>query len=655
MEGPSGIGKSELIDRFLDEEPELTVLRASGEQWEAFVAYGVADQLMRVAGVGTARLLAGRERSLPPEEPVGVGGRILEIIENLELKAPVVIVLDDAHWADVDSLRALLFVARRLVEKRVLTLLVQRTDEAARLPEGLRRMATGRTGSTVRLQALTSDEVSRLATALGSPRLSSRAAEWLHTHTEGNPFYVATLLAELPADSWCGCEPALSAPRAFVVHVARRLVACSPSARRLVEATAVLGASSPLASVTALAEVADLVDALDEATDLNLLRISDEIGISRLRFSHPLVQPAVYELLGPARRIRLHAGAAVIVEDEAAALRHRAMASIQPNAGLANDLETYARHESTVGAWAHAAWALAEGSRLSPGRRQRELRLLRAVDAMISAGDLIQAEAFARGVAAFAPGPLRDSTVGYLAMLHGRAGEAEHLLHAAWEQADPVGQPEIAAVVAQRLALHEVGRLRGREVVDWARRAVELSPADDPVRVEAEALLGIGLGWLGRVPEGLANCESVLARLGEGHDGPPAEQVQVADGWLRLVADDVEGAQAELAQTAPAVLRSGSTGTAVWAYVWLARTRFIAGAWDAAAADAERAVSLLEQSGHEWLGPLVRLTATLVPAARGEWAAAEEHAREATDQPGDYELMVLAAALAQRPGSGGSR
>jgi DNA-binding CsgD family transcriptional regulator len=414
-----------------------------------------------------------------------------------------------------------------------------------------------------------------------------------------------------------------------------------------VEATAVLGANPPLASVTALAEVANLVDAIDEAADLNLLRISDETGISRVRFSHPLVQPAVYQLLGPARRTRLHAGAAAIVEDEATVLRHRAMASIQPNAGLANELETYARHESTVGAWVHAAWALAEGSRLSPGRRQRQLRLLRAVAAMISAGDLIQAEAFAREAAAFAPGPLRDSTVGYLAMLHGRASEAEQLLHAAWEQADPMGQPEIAAVVAQRLALHEVGRLRGREVVEWARRAVELSSAGDPIRVEAEALLGIGLGWLGRVPEGLANCESVLARLGGGHDGPPTAQVRVADGWLRLVADDVEGAQAELAQTAPAILRSGSTGNAMWAYVWLARTRFVAGAWDAAAADAERAVSLLEQSGLEWLGPLVRLTATLVPAARGEWAAAEEHAREATSQLGGYELMVLAAALAR--------
>ena len=78
---------------------------------------------MRTAGVSKAKLLAGRMRSLPAEEPVGVGSRVLEAIEDLEAKAPVVLVIDDAHWADLDSLRALLFVVRRLVGIRVLMLL----------------------------------------------------------------------------------------------------------------------------------------------------------------------------------------------------------------------------------------------------------------------------------------------------------------------------------------------------------------------------------------------------------------------------------------------------------------------------------------------------------------------------------------------------
>ena len=78
---------------------------------------------MRTAGVSRAKLLAGRERSLPAEEPVGIGFQVLEAIEDIEPKSPVLVVIDDAHWADLDSLRALLFVVRRLVGIRVLVIL----------------------------------------------------------------------------------------------------------------------------------------------------------------------------------------------------------------------------------------------------------------------------------------------------------------------------------------------------------------------------------------------------------------------------------------------------------------------------------------------------------------------------------------------------
>ena len=97
--------------------------------------------------------------------------------------------------------------------------------------------------------------------------------------------------------------------------------------------------------------------------------------------------------------------------------------------------------------------------------------------------------------------------------------------------------------------------------------------------------------------------------------------------------------------SAPSQLRRGAVRIAVWAYVWLSRSEFLLGSWDRAAAAAERAVSLLEESGHEWLRPLARWVAGAVPAARGEWAAAEEHARLGAAQAGDYELMIVAGSL----------
>src|ERR1044072_2399092 len=76
VDGPAGIGKSAVLDHFLSEESDLTVLRATGGQGGAFVAFGVPDQLMRRAGVSNSRLLASRNRSLPAEGPVGRGGRM---------------------------------------------------------------------------------------------------------------------------------------------------------------------------------------------------------------------------------------------------------------------------------------------------------------------------------------------------------------------------------------------------------------------------------------------------------------------------------------------------------------------------------------------------------------------------------------------------
>ena len=234
IEGDAGIGKTMLIERLLAAEAEsqsesgLTVLRATGEPLEAFVDYGVVDQLMRMAGVSVARLHVGRERSVPADEPVGVGAWLLETVTDLARSAPVAVVVDDVHWADMDSLRALLFAARRLVGERVLVLLGQRAEDAPRLPDGLRRLAAGRTGRTMALGALPADDILRLATALGVRGFSGRAAQRLHDHTGGNALYVTSMLTELPERRWRASDLALPPPRAFAAQVHRRLDACAP-------------------------------------------------------------------------------------------------------------------------------------------------------------------------------------------------------------------------------------------------------------------------------------------------------------------------------------------------------------------------------------------------------------------------------------------
>ena len=94
---------------------------------------------------------------------------------------------------------------------------------------------------------------------------------------------------------------------------------------------------------------------------------------------------------------------------------------------------------------------------MSVDRTEHEERLLRAIDAIVSAGDLLQASAFTRDVARFEPGPLRDAALGYLAILRGRVTEAEALLTTGWERADAAADPHLAALLALRWTLHSVG------------------------------------------------------------------------------------------------------------------------------------------------------------------------------------------------------
>jgi DNA-binding CsgD family transcriptional regulator len=611
----------------------VEVLRASGEQWEALVSYGVVDQVVRVAGFGGTGLLTTRPRA--PSGVAPVGERILDVLGELEVQGTVAVVIDDAHWADVDSLRALLFAHRRLVTERVLAILVVRPDEATRLPDGLRRMAAGPTGVTVRLGALEATDIRRLASALGFPELPARVAQRLHAHTRGNPLYAKALLAELPADRWRNWQPVLPAPHAFSVRIVGILDACSLATRRLIEAAAVLGGRVALTTAATLAGSREPLAELEEAVAAGLLDVRQEPGIREVSFPHPLIRAAVHEQLGPVRRVDLHVGAAALVEDPGAALRHRVAAAAPPDPELAAQLDAFAEREAHSGAWANAAAALVDASRFSPAGADRERRLLRAVDAMVGSGDLAHADSFAREIAGFEVGPMRDATLGYLAILQGHPREADKLLGNAWRRCDAGTDAHLAAVVAQRRALHAVGHMRAGEMVDWARRAVALAPAGHGVRNEAEAVLDLGLSWLGRGPAPPA-CE----------DPPPTDR-QMAHGWRRLATGDLPGARAALTEAASAGHRSGSTRSALWAFCWLSRTDFALGAWDDAVADAEHALGLVDETGQEWLRPLARWAAAAVPIARGEWAVAREHVHLATAHPGDYELSIAAAGMAR--------
>ena len=644
VEGPPGIGKTALVDRFLAKATEITdagpagraprVLRVSGDESETLLPYGVVEQLARVAGPAGAPLTVADDLATPDgvplDDPVTVGTRILRVLDVLGRDGPLILVIDDAHWADLPSLRALIFALRRMVADQLLALVVTRDDAVPLLPGGLRRLVTGHRGTVLRLAGLGEDELRDLAALLGVEGAGPtvRAARTLREATGGSPLHARALLEEFPARRWTGREP-LPAPRSFRVLVAERCRGAAPATLALVEAAAVLGSGAELAAAARLGGVADPLAALDEAVKLDLLVPGDVGDRWPVSFPHPLVRAAVHDGLGPARRAALHLAAARLAEAEGDAvgvLRHRVAAAAGPDAALAADLADLARQEAQKHAWPAAAAHLVQAARLDPDRARAQERLLGGVNWMLLTGDIAQAQTFAAEVAAFPPGPLRDSVLGFLARAHGDPVAAEGLLRSAWERcraADGQAEvaPDVAATIALQNAVHRYGRLDGAgdgrvvppRAVPGRPRNREPPGRTDLPRVRP-GLHGRGRG--GATPRSGERWSGPASRLLRGCSRGPHG---VCCAWSTTTST-APGTTWGRRRRAPS--RSVSS-TASYCFAYLARADYFAGAWDDAVVHAERAAALAEEADLDFTVAMALAVAALVPAARGDHDTAD--------------------------------
>jgi tetratricopeptide (TPR) repeat protein len=644
IEGPAGIGKTALVERFLaGADPVPAVLRASGEETEELLANGVLEQLARSAGAPGAALaadLAARATG-PVPDPVSVGVRLLGVLDALAGR-PVVLVVDDLHWADLPSRQALIFVLRRLVADPVLALLAVRDEAVAGMPESLRRLVTGHRGSALRLRGLDEQDLRELADRLGVAGFGPGAARRLRYSTQGNPLHARALLEEVPAERWVREPDPLPSPRSFRLLVQDRLAGCSGATRALVEAAAVLRPHCPLPLAVALAGIDDGVHAVDEAARHDLLQPDEGTASWTLSFSHPLVRAAVRDAMGPARRQALHAAAVDLEPDEVEALRHRVAATTQPDPALAADLTRLADAEADRQAWQSAATHLLEARRVSPADEQAERRVLLAVVWTLLRGDAATAATFSGEVAAFAPGPLRDAVLGALATAADDPQRAAALLDRAWAGADPDRDPEVAAIVATTTAVHRYGRLDAAGTVDWCSRALALTSPGTAIHAVAQTYLLHGMGYAGDAA-GVAAAAPAAEDRGDDLWLNPRS----ARGTLRLVDDDLVGARADLSSTATAAAHRGILNTAAFAFAYLARAEWVAGDWDSALVHAERAVAINLESDFGFMHSAVVGIAVLVPAARGEWATAEARLQMIAARANGYERSVVAMGMSR--------
>jgi DNA-binding SARP family transcriptional activator len=283
LAGEAGIGKSRLAARFAAEAG------AAG----ATVLYGSCE-----------------EQALVPYEPfseaVGSPAADREEIESRLAAAaatsPVVLVLDDLHLADRNTLALLARVARGAAGERLLILGGYRDADAVGTPllGAIAELRRDCDVERVPVEGLSVEEVATLLDGAADPRR-------IHDRTDGNPFFVRELVRHL-ADRRDGVE---EVPESVSDVVLARVSRLSRASAGALTAASVLGESFDLAVLQLLAESSDLLDALDEASAAGLV---DDAGGGRYRFAHALTRDAVYGAVGQSRRGELHQRAAAALE-----------------------------------------------------------------------------------------------------------------------------------------------------------------------------------------------------------------------------------------------------------------------------------------------------------------------------------------------------
>jgi DNA-binding CsgD family transcriptional regulator len=641
VEGEAGAGKSSLVARFASELADAAVLRAGGDEAELLLPYGIVGQLTasaRWAGGRPGLLATGLSGGV---DPLAVGADlVIWLGQCCRGRQLVLVLVDDLHWADGPSVRALLFAVRRLQADPVLVVVAARPGELARLGEGwLRFLAGDHRAARVRLGGLGPEDVVALGRALGAGELPRRAVSRLLEETDGNPLYCRAVLEEAGG---LGLDGTLRVPRSLARTVLARVGALSAAARQLIEAAAVLGQRCELVTAAALAGLDDPLSALGEALYAGILVEEPGGAAAGIGFSHPLVQRAVYENLSPARRHRLHQRAAGLV-DRDRALGHRVAGAAGPDDGLAAELESAGRDAQRNGRTAQAAAWLAQAAAVGSDRAAADRRVLDALEILVTYGEVAQAESLAARAAAASPGPRRSWLLGTLDFLAGRTAAAEARLREAWQAHDPARDPAVGAAAATRLAVLCFVAGRVPEAIEWGERA---AAADAPAAMKHRALgvLAIALFVAGRGPEGLAGLAFLPAAPAEV---PHKDTDTLAmRGIARALAEELAGAVADLSAAA-ARLRAGvPLRSPSLCLSHLAHAEWRLGCWDDTVVHAELAVSLAHDADRAWEFSWVHYVAAVVPALRGDWEAASAHVEMATQSArasGDPWTMGAAA------------
>jgi DNA-binding CsgD family transcriptional regulator/tetratricopeptide (TPR) repeat protein len=502
--GEAGVGKTSVAQRLCDDLPAT-----SSTRWGACDPLATPRPLGPLHDIAAANggpLVLLLENSAPAQE-------VAAALAGSDPGAPVVVVLEDVHWADEATLDVLRVLGRRVGSTATLVIATYRDDELERnhpLRVVLGDLATADGVRRLKVEPLTAPAVARMTEGRDIDPVA------LYRLTSGNPFYVTEALAA------GGDDVPATVRDAVLARVAR----LGPHATAVIEAVSIAPPTLDAASI--LAMVGEASDSIDECLASGVVR-ADDGGVA---FRHELARVAVEESISPARRLALHRSLLLALIDSP---RARAdVARIAHHAEQAADREAVLRfapaaatEAARAGAYREAAAqyarALRFGADLGPGDRAELLegrsRACYLADdqteaiAVIREAIRCRQEQGARLEEARALTELTD----YLWCRGYNAEAAEALTRAAELAADGPERREHAYVLHTQ-ALDAMGSDLN-VCLERARRAQEIGERFGDATIAAHARVTVASAIAGRGPEQgvdmLAEAVDSARRMGE--------------------------------------------------------------------------------------------------------------------------------------------
>ena len=519
VEGEGGIGKSSLLEATAASAREagMEVLRAAGHELEHEIAFGVARQLFearlaRASDGERSALLAGSaalaEPLLSRHDAEGDPERAIHglywLAAGLAERAPLVLVVDDAHLADAASLRFLLYLAHRIDDLPLALCVGARPAEPGPGAELLPRLRAHPATAGLSPGPLSVDAVRWLVADLGFPGAEARFVEACAEASGGNPLYLRELLGVLAESAVEGTADAVDrvhavGPRAVAEAVRLALGRLGPEATSLARAIAILGDEVAVRDAARLADLAMpvAVETAARLIDTGVLRSGE-----RLTFRHPIVRASIYDELRPVETAWAHGFAAGLLAEGGGA----------PEVPAAHLLLADPVREP----WAADV-------------------LARAGERALAAGDADAAQRFLGRALEEAPPLGRRASLGLVlgrAQLRaGDAGAAAETLTEARSHAGPSEAPAILRALGQ--ALFFTGRL-GEAAAAYASAADAFDDPDEAARARADGMF-VALLDPSQRAEALARVEPLVAA--DREPSSPGERLLLAhvagDAFLR--------------------------------------------------------------------------------------------------------------------------